>query len=174
MSSSTRSPERAKTGYIQPMLLDSDFKNLALVRKWLRSVALEVGLSPCGEGDLQVAVGEAVTNCIKHAYTGTPGGKILIYHSVVSGGLTIHIRDWGKTFARDSYQEPDLSEPREGGYGVYLMRRLTDHVEISTDRPPGTEISLTKKISGIGPEQSSMMDEQREIRIKNLHSDAEE
>lgn len=149
MSSSIRSPsDRRSVEKIQPILLDSDLKNLVLARRWLKSVMAGAGLSADDAGDLLVAVGEAVTNCIKHAYHGRSGGKILISHSLDAEFLTIHVRDWGETFATETYRAPDLEEAREGGYGVFLMHRMTDRVEIRTDRSPGTEVSLSKKLRG--------------------------
>ena len=147
MSNSTRSPEKATRRYIQPILLDSDLENLVLARRWYKSVAAWAGLSASDAADLLVAVGEAITNSIKHAYRGVPGGKILISHSVNDEFLTIHIRDWGETISTESYRPPNLDEAREGGYGFYLMHRMTDRVEIRTDRLPGTEISLSKYLT---------------------------
>jgi serine/threonine-protein kinase RsbW len=147
VSNSTRSGSTAPAaGYIQPILLDSDLENLVIARRWLKWVMADAGLSAGDAGDLMVAVGEAVTNCIKHAYRGRPGGKILISHSMDTEWLTIHVRDWGDTFATESYRAPDLDEAREGGYGIYLMQRTSDRVEIRTDRPPGTEVSLSKRL----------------------------
>ena len=148
MTSSTRSRKQGASG-VQPILLDSDLKNLVAVRKWLRALAEHVGLRARRESDLMVAVGEAVTNCVKHAYHSVPGGKILLSCSIGKGSVTIHVRDWGDPFILEEYIQPDLTVPHEGGYGVYLMRQMVDGVEISTDRPPGTEISLTKKIEGL-------------------------
>ena len=41
----------------------------------------------------------------------------------------------------------DLAEAHEGGYGVYLMRRLTDSFSIDTSNPPGTELTMGKRFS---------------------------
>ncbi len=146
MSNSTRSPEDIAQEYIQPVLLDSCLENLSVARRWLRNVTSKAGMSDKDSSDLLVAVGEAITNCIKHAYRNRPGGKILVSHSINDESLTIHIRDWGIAFRTESYAAPDLSKASEGGYGVFLMHEMADGVEIRTDREPGTEISLTKNL----------------------------
>ncbi len=93
-----------------------------------------------------VAVGEAVTNCMKHAYHGAKDGRIMISSSLAEGYLNVHIRDWGETFDTGLYNAPDLGEAHEGGYGVFLMKEMTDRLEIRTDTPPGTEIILGKRL----------------------------
>ncbi len=147
MNDFTRSPETAPvdTG---PLLLTSELKWLAEVRKWVQKVGRQSGLSQEALSDLLMAVGEAFTNCVKHAYGMEPDGRIQLSSSVTDHHIGIHIRDWGTSFPVFDYTEPDLSEAHEGGYGIFLMKQLTDRLEIDVSDPPGTSFSLYKTLGG--------------------------
>ena len=53
-------------------------------------------------------------------------------------------RRWVWAFAPSVLREPLPSEPEEGGYGLHLIRRLTDEVQY-TDMGVGTRVVLVKK-----------------------------
>jgi anti-sigma regulatory factor (Ser/Thr protein kinase) len=61
--------------------------------------------------------------------------------------VEVAVRDYGESFNLLSYRTPDLMEPAEGGYGILLMQRLTDHVE---HRPmeTGTLVVMLKARGG--------------------------
>jgi len=91
-----------------------------------------------GERDVfavQMAVDEAVTNIITHGYAGQADGNVDISCWKRGDDLVIEIRDWGRPFDPDEIPEPDLHTPledrREGGLGIFLMRRMMDRVEFA-------------------------------------------
>ncbi len=80
----------------------------------------------------QMAVDEACTNVIEHAYGGQGAGNIEITCLVEPGSCVIEIVDHGKPFDPDSVPAPKLGarldEIKPGGIGLHLMRRLMDEV----------------------------------------------
>ncbi len=91
-----------------------------------------------GERDifaLQMAVDEAATNIILHGY-GAPGeGPIHVSCWKEGDDFYVELRDRAPPFDPSTIAEPDLHNPleerREGGLGIYLMRRMMDHVEFA-------------------------------------------
>jgi anti-anti-sigma factor len=80
----------------------------------------------------QMAVDEACTNIIEHAYGEDATGNIEITCFVEPGICTIQIVDHGRPFNPDSVPVPrigaSLDEIKPGGIGLHLMRRLMDEV----------------------------------------------
>ncbi len=98
--------------------------------------ARTTGFSESEIEQLKIAVDEACTNVIKHAYDGEGEHVIDIAVIVTEDNLTVRIRDRGRSFDPTSYSEPNLIEfaksRRAGGLGVHIMNRLMDRVEYRT------------------------------------------
>ena len=107
---------------------------IAAVRHWVGSCAERAGFDCHVVHELRVAVSEALTNVVRHAY-GMREGPVRVGVSIENRRLVILIQDWGVPFAPEAWQPPDLSEPRAGGYGVMLMRLYVD--EIICSHQPG-------------------------------------
>ena len=79
--------------------------------------------------DLKLAITEACTNSVRHAYDeGTPGTVEIVYE-LHPNKLVIEVSDEGGGF------DPDVrvgSEPalNEGGLGIAIIRAIADEVEI--------------------------------------------
>ncbi len=95
--------------------------------------------------EISLAVDEAVTNIITHAYT-SGGGNIRVVFARESDMIVITIEDEGSPFDPTKFPPPDVSadlEHREiGGLGIYLMRKVMDTV---TYRREGCFNVLTMK-----------------------------
>lgn len=96
--------------------------------------------------NMELAVQEACTNIVDHAYEDQPGGHILVYLSLAHnpensdpgnskpstsnpGKLTVDLYDNGRPFDESEVAETDLDEPHVHGYGLLLMRALADDVQ---------------------------------------------
>lgn len=104
--------------------------------RWLRTVrtvvqefAAEMGCDTKERHDIALAVGEAVSNVIKHSYQGNPSNKLSLVCRDTSGDLEIEIRDRGEAYDPAAKPTRPPEEIRVGGRGVYLMRALMDEVE---------------------------------------------
>ena len=130
----------------------ADFKNLDAIREFVGTAARQAGLSGRDVYAVQLAVDEACSNIIEHAYEGVSNGEIEIGCQAGDGQLTIVIHDHGKEFDISTVRKPnlgrDLSEREVGGLGVYLIHKLMDEVHFKSSKQTGNTLTLVKKISG--------------------------
>jgi anti-sigma regulatory factor (Ser/Thr protein kinase) len=106
-----------------------------ILRKALAAVARECGLGEQRVNDVKLAVTEAVTNVIRHAYDRQTPGEVIATADVDAGTLRIVIADTGAGMGSRS-DNPGL------GLGLPLIARLADTVEV-VRKSPGTEIHIT-------------------------------
>lgn len=95
--------------------------------------------------DIKVAVGEACNNAVLH--TDHYDHTFDLYFLAETEKLIIEVKDTGKGFSLDAYQEPDLEHPKEHGLGIFIMKSLMDDLEIDTQIGEGTSIRMTKYLN---------------------------
>ena len=125
--------------------MKSDPEELQEVRRWLHEVGEATGLGEEAIFQMKVAVSEACTNIIRHAYLGDHAKPIWLRAQQKGDGVELEIRDFGRPFDPSLVRAPDLEGAHEGGYGVFLMHNLMDHVEYLP--PPdggGTTLRMLK------------------------------
>ncbi|MBN2355334.1 ATP-binding protein [candidate division KSB1 bacterium] len=120
--------------------IPSQTDNLELIRYFIGKVAEKVGFDRDDVGKIELAVDEACTNVMKHAYTDDNKDKSLdVAVKIDYEKLTLIVTDHGKGFDLEKVKMPDmkeyLAELRVGGLGIYLMRTLMD--EVDYDIRPG-------------------------------------
>ncbi|MFG6116499.1 anti-sigma B factor RsbW [Thalassobacillus devorans] len=126
---------------------------VGVVRLSTSGIANRMGFSYEDIEDLKVAISEAITNAVKHAYKETDEGEITIGFGVYSDRLEIMVADHGGSFDLSNvkedigpYQQNDAIEDlREGGFGLFLIDALMDKVEISSRY--GVIVLMTKYLS---------------------------
>lgn len=111
----------------------AEHRYLNLISACLSALFENIDLSKGSETlsyNVQLAVQEACTNIVDHAYEHQPGGRITVQISLGTSPrrLTVDIYDSGKVFNKSQITEPDLDEPQVHGYGLFLMRNLMDEV----------------------------------------------
>jgi len=130
------------------LVIQSSPAELRRARGWLSDQALAAGFSDREVHDLALVVSEACANVIEHAYHGEPDHPINLKLNVDDDRLVLLVRDFGAPFHQASYRPPDLDEPQEGGYGVFIIRTLMDEVDYDVSEPPGTTLRLVKNRGG--------------------------
>lgn len=89
---------------------------------------------------IQLSIAEAYTNVIQHAYSNLSEGQIVIRCMLSNKGdqFVVHIIDWGKSFDPTIVQKPDtesnLNKRKEGGLGIFLIKKLMDDVKYTSIR----------------------------------------
>jgi serine/threonine-protein kinase RsbW len=126
------------------LALDSRIQEITRARQWISAHARAAGFSDTEVRNLGLALSEACANVIKHAYHGQPNHPIELHLTVDEARVELAIRDRGTKFNLTSYQPPDLDEPQEGGYGIFIIRSLMDEVEYDTSAEQGTTLRLVK------------------------------
>jgi serine/threonine-protein kinase RsbW len=82
-------------------------------------------------GDLKLALTEACTNSVRHAYD-AGGGLVEILYELHGDRLVVEVADEGAGFAPDAderFEDDDLSE---GGLGIAIIKTLADEFEVVT------------------------------------------
>lgn len=125
--------------------------NLLEVREFVSDAARQFGFADEDVANIVLAVDEACTNIIKHAYQYAPDKEISISIHRNNGAFEVKIIDEGRDFNPTELRAPDLrqnlSEHRRGGLGVYLMKKLMDKVEYNFAAGRKNEVSLTKYLT---------------------------
>ena len=128
----------------------SKTENLSLIRDFINTSAAEAGVTPDVLENIILAVDEACTNIIKHAYKSFPEGELIIKTKSTLTRFVISITDYGNTFEPDAIPEPDLQkyyrQKRVGGLGMYLMKTLMDDVKYVSIPGKYNEVRLSKNI----------------------------
>lgn len=94
---------------------------------------------------LELAMTEALSNVILHAYGRAPDREVHLSLSIDDEGLRLAIRDFGKVEDPASFEQRDLDSPGAGGYGVRIIEELMDEVTRETPPGGGTLLTLAKR-----------------------------
>ena len=85
--------------------------------------------------DLNLALTEAVSNSVRHAYGEVGDGHVDITYELHTDRLGIQVVDDGDGFDPDEAPSYDGKELSEGGLGIAIIRTIADEFEI--DSKPG-------------------------------------
>lgn len=117
------------------IILAAQFENLDRVREFVAESAEACGLEPAAVYAVQLAVDEAFSNIVEHAYGGESDEQIECTCQVVGEDLEVTLIDCGKPFNPSLVPGPNLNaalEEREvGGLGLYFIFQLMDEVHFS-------------------------------------------
>jgi len=80
---------------------------------------------------LELAVQEAATNIIRHAYRGQPDQPIQLILEADPEQICVGLHYQGPPFDPTSVPPPVFDGSRQGGFGVYLIGQLVDEVSYS-------------------------------------------
>ncbi len=126
----------------------SDATRLAEVRERVRSWCEARGWPRERVADIVLAVDEALTNVIRHAYLGDAGKPIELrcrdcQDAARGHGAEIVIRDWGRQVPLEKICGRDLNELRPGGLGVHLIKNLMDSAVYSHAEGGGMRLVMS-------------------------------
>jgi anti-sigma regulatory factor (Ser/Thr protein kinase) len=111
--------------------------NLGDVRAALRRWLAEAGASRADAIDILLAVGEATSNVVEHAY-GPVGGDMTIRAELVGGDAVVTVAD------RGSWRAP---RGTNRGRGSGLMAAASDDVRVERG-PEGTTVTIRRRLDG--------------------------
>ena len=107
---------------------------VALSRLALSGIADIAGLSEELLADLKLALTEAVSNSVRHAYA-DGGGFVSIAYELRSRTLAVEVVDDGDGFDPERPPALEGEELTEGGLGIAIIRTIADEFEL--DSRPG-------------------------------------
>jgi serine/threonine-protein kinase RsbW len=98
-------------------------------------------------GDLKLALTEACTNSVRHAY-GDGTGLVNILYELHSDRLVVEVSDSGEGFEASSARAAsvDDAELAEGGLGIAIIEALSDELEIGEGDGGGSRLRFVKHL----------------------------
>ena len=128
--------------------LPANLAHLTTIREFVVRSGRELDLEEEALFELQLAVDEACTNVIKHAYGGQ-GGMIEVTVEPDEDGVRVTVRDWGRSFELQEIPVPNVAIPLEqrelGGFGLYLIQQMVDDVHFDFDTENGNTLTMVKR-----------------------------
>ncbi len=128
-----------------------DFESLAKISEFVTRAARDAGLNNSDIYAVELAVDEACSNIIDHAYGGEGRGDIECSVDTSDQVLIITLRDFGRSFNPDSIKPPQLNAPlkkvKPRGVGLYLIQRMMDEVHYKTSPDSGNQLTMVKRKS---------------------------
>lgn len=138
-------------GTSQTLVFPGRFDSLAAISEFVTRAARTAGLDACAVDEVQLAVDEACSNVVEHAYGGEGRGDIECTCRVDDGGLTVILRDHGQPFDPSRVPEPnpcpDLYDETctGGGLGLFFMHQLMDQVHFEFTPDSGNVLTMVKR-----------------------------
>lgn len=130
------------------LCVSSRLANLAQIAEFVSDRARGAGLSETQVLDVQMAVDEACTNAMEHAYGGRSDGEVRVCCYVEEDDFVVRVTDHGALFDPSLVPAPDTAAPIEerniGGLGLFFMRQMVDVIEFGTDHGRGNQITMRK------------------------------
>lgn len=130
--------------------LPADTENLDIIRKFITGISENMGFSEEDIYKIELAVDEACSNVIKHAYlTNTRRERTIIVEAYEKKDrLEITITDKGKGFDPQKVKKPQIEEymkkMKRGGLGIYLIKELMDKVSFRIKAGVRNQVRMVK------------------------------
>ncbi len=120
--------------------IESRLENVASVGETVNRLCREASFSEGDAYNVELAVVEAVSNCVRHAYRGEPGHRVDVRLRLEGDRIEVRILDDGLPVPEASRRpkpiEFDPEDPlsiAEGGRGTFLIHSLMDRVEYGSE-----------------------------------------
>ncbi len=95
--------------------------------------------------DLKLALTEACSNSVRHAYGGAEG-HVEISYRLTGEALEVEVSDEGSGFEPDGTPSK-ADELSEGGLGIAIIRAIADQLEIGPRPGGGSRLRFVKNLS---------------------------
>ena len=126
------------------------FESLARIAEFVTAAAKSAEMTEDDVFHIEMAVDEACSNVIEHAYAHQAGDIELTCSSDAPGSLKIVIMDQGRPFDPTAISQPVTANPdqlealQEGGLGLYFMRKLMDEIHFEFVPSAGNRLTMIK------------------------------
>ncbi|HEX7974043.1 MAG TPA: ATP-binding protein [Anaerolineales bacterium] len=134
---------------MQTAVFPGDYKSLEKIGNFIKQAAEASGLDESAAYAVQLAVDEACSNIIEHAYGGEGLGEIKCSVQTLDDGLKVVLCDRGRPFDPDKVPAPDLTAPLEElkarGLGLHWMHKLVDEVHFQFGVDATNILTLIKR-----------------------------
>ena len=125
------------------------FESLPAIGDFVIESAQAAGLDDSAVYAVQLAVDEAATNVIEHAYRGMEPGDLECGCEILPNGIKIILSDHGRPFDPDQVPEPETNAPLEDvkprGLGLFFMRKMMDEMRFEFSESNGNRLIMIKR-----------------------------
>jgi serine/threonine-protein kinase RsbW len=139
-------------GRKEKLTLESRPENLSSIERFVEEICDYYNINDTYFGNILIALTEAFQNALEHGNKNDPSKMIQVVFESKPKGLSFTVTDEGDGFDPDQVPDPldlDVSADTEKGRGIFLMKALSDKMEVSDE---GRSIEMFFRISGIGHE----------------------
>lgn len=120
---------------------------ITLVRLALSGLSQSRELPDETLGDLKLAVTEACSNSVRHAYRDGRAGSVEVVYELHPDRLVVEVVDDGAGFTIPEKAPGDEQSLAEGGLGIAIIRELADELELGPrEDGQGSRLRLVKFI----------------------------
>jgi serine/threonine-protein kinase RsbW len=116
---------------------------VALCRLALTGIARTRALAPELVADLKLALTEACSNSVRHAYEEGREGVVDVRYELSDDRISVEVTDDGSGFDPGVLKRAE-EELDEGGLGIAIIRAVTDELEIGVRPEGGSRLRFTK------------------------------
>ena len=117
---------------------------ITLGRLALTAIARVRPLSEETLSDIKLALTEACTNSVRHAYREGRAGTVEILYQIEPDRLVVEVADDGQGFEPADLGGRGNGDLSEGGLGIAIIRAVADEVEIDERESGGSRLRFVK------------------------------
>ena len=133
------------TGFRVSFAMASDVRYLPVVRGAVGALTAAIGWNEAECRAVVLAIDEAITNIIRHAYQGRSDGLIELECRESADGLEITLLDNGEAPDKSKICARALACDQPGGRGTHIIKNVMDTVSYQAT-PAGNCLVVTKRL----------------------------
>ena len=134
---------------MKTVIFPGRYESLAKVSEFVVQAAQKAELDDKAVYAVELAVDEACSNIIDHAYGGESIGEMQCSVLINKGELTVILRDQGRPFNPEDIPDPNFNVPlkdlKSRGAGLYLMRKMMDEISYMPSTESGNVLTMIKR-----------------------------
>ncbi len=145
----THSVGSATVGELFKLDIPAKAEYVSLGRLALAGMLRNGGFSEDAVADLKLALTEACSNSVRHAYD-HENGQVHLAFTLTDANVIIQIRDEGDGLHEDDVDCPECQglpglEAAEGGMGISIIRAVVDDFRLDRPEGGGSVLVFTKR-----------------------------
>lgn len=141
--------------YSETVIFPGRYDSLSGVAQFIKTATRAASLDECTAYNIEMAVDEACSNIIEHAYAGNVKGDIECSCLVTDKDFTVILGDTGIPFNPSGVNRPNPKAPlknrKRGGLGLFFMYNLMDDVRFDFSIPGKNRVIMIKHLDKLSP-----------------------
>ena len=128
--------------------LPAEARLLSMTRKTLNGYLADAGTPPEDRADVVLALDEACTNVVRHAFPRHGDGRFRLVAEITEGEVRVEVEDEGVGFDPFAALVAETELEDTSGRGLHIIHRLMTSVDLeSPTETGGTRLLMRKALS---------------------------